>query len=126
MNIVRFTRQYVDFILNRAVGSELTRKNFNQVKQFMLVELERNSSDFDLKRCAFEALMGSKEKKLVSRPQFEHDVLFDSIIKFWDTARDVLKCRNFTKSVVKKRMVVVYSVYVSDTKGCLRKLQGGS
>lgn len=102
MNIVRFTRQYVDFILNRAVGSELTRKNFNQIKQFILAELERNSSDFNLKRFPFEALMVSKEKNLVSRPQSEHDALFDSIIKIWDTARDVLKCRNLTKSVVKK------------------------
>ncbi|KAI3655571.1 hypothetical protein MP638_004189, partial [Amoeboaphelidium occidentale] len=102
MNIVRFTRQYVDFILSREVGSELTRKTYNQVKQFILAELERNSSDSNLKRFPFEALMVIKKKKLVKRPQSEHDALFASIIKIWDTARDVLQCRNLTKSVVKK------------------------
>ncbi|KAI3656021.1 hypothetical protein MP638_007380 [Amoeboaphelidium occidentale] len=102
MNIVRFTRQYVDFILSREVGSELTRENYNQVKQFILAELERNSSDSNLKRFPFEALMVIKKKKLVKRPQSEHDALFASIIKIWDTARDVLQCRNLTKSVVKK------------------------
>ncbi|KAI3655600.1 hypothetical protein MP638_001592, partial [Amoeboaphelidium occidentale] len=89
MNIVRFTLQYVDFILSREVGPELTRKTYNQVKQFILAELERNSSDSNLKRFPFEALMS------------EHDALFASIIKIWDTARDVLQCRNLTKSVVK-------------------------
>ncbi|KAI3655559.1 hypothetical protein MP638_000784, partial [Amoeboaphelidium occidentale] len=102
MNIVRFTRQYVDFILSREVGSELTRKNYNQVKQFILAELERNSTNSNLKRFPFEALMVIKKKKLVKRPQSEHDALFASIIKIWDTARDVLQCRNLTKSVVKK------------------------
>ncbi|KAI3656629.1 hypothetical protein MP638_003067 [Amoeboaphelidium occidentale] len=101
INIVRFTRQYVDFILSREVGPELTRKTYNQVKQFILAELERNSSDSNLKRFPFEALMVIKKKKLVKRPQSEHDALFASIIKIWDTARDVLQCRNLTKSVVK-------------------------
>ncbi|KAI3658844.1 hypothetical protein MP638_006559, partial [Amoeboaphelidium occidentale] len=101
MNIVRFTRQYVDFILSREVGYELGRKNYNQVKQFILAELERNSSDSNLKRFPFESLMFTK-KKLVKRPQSEHDPLFTSLIKIWDSARNVLRCRNLTKSVVKK------------------------
>ncbi|KAI3658673.1 hypothetical protein MP638_006737, partial [Amoeboaphelidium occidentale] len=103
INVVRFTRQYVDFILSREVGSELTRKNYNQVKQFILAELERNSSDSNLKRFPFEALMVIKKKKLVKRPQSEHDALFATIIKIWDTARDVLQCRNLTKSMVPSR-----------------------
>ncbi|KAI3655394.1 hypothetical protein MP638_004407 [Amoeboaphelidium occidentale] len=102
MNIVRFTRQYVDFILSREVGSELGRKNYNQVRQLILAELERNSSDFNLKRFPFESRMFIRKNKLVKSPQSEHDALFTSIIKIWGSARDVLPCRNLTKSAVKK------------------------